>query len=78
MSAFREPRAGESLDETRERQEELIRYVIDRHQWPRSRALALLDQLDMQGLAYLVMDMRMERAGMAKLDYSPFAKGFEV
>lgn len=62
---------------TEARLEELIRFVIHRHRWPRDRAIALLDSLDERGLWSIRADMRDANAPK-RADYSPFARGFEV
>ena len=75
MTPFRLPLPGETREETDERLETMIRFVIHRHHWPRARALDLLDILDERVLASIRLDMR--EAAQPRT-YAPFDKGFEV
>lgn len=77
MTPFRRPLPGETPSETLARQEDVIVFIIHRLQWPRDRAVALLDSLDERGLSQVNMDMR-ERRRPQRHDYNPFARAFEV
>ena len=67
---------GETEEDLRARQEPLIRYVIDKHVWPRRKAIELLASLDERGLAYLKVDMRTAQRRAARVEYDPFAEGW--
>jgi hypothetical protein len=80
MTPFNLPRPGENAEDMAERQEELIRFTIDKHRWPRARAIKFLEELDTIGLAYIGVEMKQARAEQAReaQAYDPFSSAFKV
>lgn len=78
MNDFNRPRPGESAEETKARQELFIRFIIDKHRWPRIKAIELLESLDPVALAYIGVEMRQAREAAVAVDYDPFQSAFEV
>jgi hypothetical protein len=77
LTPFRVPLPGETPTETKDRQEEMIRFLIARHQWPRADVESMLDSLDPRGLSHVREDMRAALRASATRAYAPFKSGWE-
>lgn len=78
MTPFNRPRPGETIAEQDERKEAMVRFMLDKHHWPRSRAMQVLEDLDDVGLAYVGVEMRQAVRTASVIDYEPFKAAFEV
>ena len=76
MSAFDLPKPGETGEEMEARKEEMIRFMIHRHIWPRAKAIDELNKLDHVGLAYVGVEMRIGKTTKHQVEYDPFASSF--
>ena len=71
--AFNRPHPGETENEQKARQEDIIRFIIEKHKWLRPQAIELLESLDLVGLAYIGVDKKLQmRETLQATEYDPF------
>lgn len=76
MIPFDLPLPGETIEDQKDRQNAMIAFIIDKHIWPRIRAVEFLHSLDERGLSGVRFEMKMHNRSLNQVDHDPFSGAF--